>query len=137
MISAFGIEHGSISKADENPTDKVDDILTPVLPGSTVRAYDNSRRNKRKAAVENFATKAVGAGAGLAVGTLIGVKTKGKVKFLNTPSVLRGRTITPHMKHGYYTNLTGTAAGGVGGGAAGNLSLHSIKRDPDYKYKER
>lgn len=131
MRSAFGIEHG-ISKA-EDPNDKVDDVLTPVLPGSTVRAYDNSRRNKRKAAAENFALKTAGSLAGAGLGTLAAVKTKGRIKFLNTSF----KNVSPHMKQGYYASLVGGAGGGVGGATAGNASLASIKNDPEYKYREK
>lgn len=132
MKSAFGIDHGGISKA-ENSTDTVDDLLTPVLPGSTVRAYDNSRRNKRKAAAKNFAAKAAGAGTGLGLGTLAAWKTKGKIKFLQTPY----KAVSPHMKQGYYASVLGGAGSGAGGATAGNVSLASIKRDPEHKYKER
>jgi hypothetical protein len=132
MQSAFGVEHGGISKAEKS-TDTVDDVLTPVLPGSTVRAYDNSRRNKRKAAVENFATKAVGAGIGAGAGTLVAYKTKGKIKFLNTST----KNISPAHKQGYYASILGGVGGGIGGGTAGNISLHKIKNDPEYKYKEK
>jgi hypothetical protein len=136
MKSAFGVEHDSISKA-ERPNDTMDDVLTPVLPGSTVRAYDNSRRNKRKAATENFAMKTGGALAGAGLGTLAAIKTKGRIGALNKPTVLRGRELSPHMKQGYYASLLGTGTAGVTGGTAGNVSLHRIKNDPEYKYKER
>ena len=137
MQSAFGIEHGSISKADEKATDTVDDVLTPVLPGSTVRAYDNSRRNKRKAATQNFALKTGGAALGATGGTILAIKTKGKIKFLNQPSMFKKTPITPHMKQGYFSAAAGSMGGGAAGGTAGNLSLHQIKNDPEYKYKER
>jgi hypothetical protein len=133
MQSAFGVEHGSISKAEPHPTDTVDDVLTPVLPGSTVRAYDNSRRNKRKAAVENFATKTGGATLGAGAGTLLAFKTKGRLKFLNKPI----KSVSPAHKQGYYASVLGGLGGGMGGGLAGNLSLHKIKNDPEYKYKEK
>lgn len=131
MRSAFGVEHGSISKA-EKPTDTVDDVLTPVLPGSTVRAYDNSRRNKAKAATENFAVKTAGAALGAGAGTLLAYKTRGRFKFLNT----HFKGVSPAHKQGYYASALGGMGGGIGGGAAGNLSLHKIKNDPEYKYKE-
>lgn len=134
MLSAFGVEHGSIAKFDKpSPTDKVDDELTPLLPGSTVRAYDNSRRNKRKAAFENFAVKGLGGAAGLGLGTLVAAKTKGRFKALNTQT----RSFTPQMKHGYYVSSVGSAGAGAGGGLAGNASLESIKNDPQYRYKRR
>lgn len=132
MRSGFGVDHGVISKT-ERPSDTVDDVLTPVLPGSTVRAYDNSRKNKRKAATQNFAVKTAGAGVGAGLGTLAAFKTKGRIKFLNTSF----KSVSPHMKQGYYASLLGGAGGGIVGGAAGNASLKQIKSDPEFKYKER
>lgn len=134
MRSAFGVEHGSISKSEN---DTVDDILTPVLPGSTVRAYDNSRRKKHKAAAQNFAIKTGGAAIGAGLGTLAAVKTKGKIPFLNRASTIRGHEINAPMKQGYYASTLGAGGAGLVGGAAGNASLKQIKRDPEFKYRER
>jgi hypothetical protein len=128
LKSAFGVEH--VSKSS---TDTIDDTLTPLLPGSTVRAYDNSRQNKAKAATKNFAWKTAGAGVGLAAGTALAVKTKGKVPFLNKAS---GR-VAAGVKQGYYGSLVGGVGAGTIGGITGNISLHRIKHDPEYKYRER
>lgn len=124
MLSAFGVDHGEFSKAE---SDTVDDMLTPLIPGSTVRAYDNSRRRKKKAALENFAVKTAGAAAGFGAGTLLARATRGRIP----------RLVANPSHSGYYTSLLGTGTAGIGGGVAGSQSLKSIKRDKQYRYKER
>jgi len=101
MISAFGVEHGDISKAQKrmiDPEARLPHAAGNILPASTVRAYDNSRKNKPKAATYNFASQVlpgmVGSAVGLEAASLLLRKKPGLIKpiKLKVPSTKKVRT---------------------------------------------
>jgi hypothetical protein len=130
-----------VRKADSGPTrshekKRVPDYVSPLLPASTVRAYDNSRAHKREAGVKNFAAKgglgAIGGTAGLLASAVAVRKIpalRNGVKFGSKKAVsrdtLRG-----------WTQSTGAGAGAAaGGGIGGAYSLKRIQENPKYRYE--
>lgn len=75
MLSAFGVDHGSISKADRKRRvgpSTVPDSLAAIIPGSTVRSYEYSPPGKKlKNASRNFGAITAGGVAGGAVGAAL------------------------------------------------------------------
>jgi hypothetical protein len=150
MDGPFGVE---ISKRKKD----VPDVLTPMLPASTVRAYENTGAKSTEAASRNLGAKAAGtaagvgaAGVGLSLlarkpkaGGLIARSPKlkplsslmdGADRVMNSGHLFgmkgKGIKITPDHKKA----LAVSGLGGTGGGIAGNQSLQNIKDNPRYKY---
>jgi hypothetical protein len=146
MISAFGIDHGMVSKA---MPDKVPDWASGAMPASTARAYNYSGKKKTKAAANNFAWKSAGAAAGTAAGaTLVGLAFKKakplkhmpKFFYEGTPvkNPLSGKktTITSGEKQRYLGMSIGGTLGTAGGATAGAVHLNRLKKDPKYDFDE-
>jgi hypothetical protein len=120
-------------KRDERSHEKkrVPDYLSPLLPASTVRAYDNSQGHKKEAAGINFASKtglgAVGGAAGLGAAAIATRKIpalKNGVKFGSKKAVSRG-TLRG------WSQSTGAGAGAAAGGAVGGAySLKRVQENP-------
>jgi hypothetical protein len=140
MISAFGVDHGSISKA----ADTVPDWASGAIPASTAVAYNKTRRNRVKAATHNFgfqtAGSVLGGAAGIGLGALA-LKSKRVPKFLTSTTTKKlpfGRSVTINADHkkGFAASTVSGITGGVAGGYAGQKHLQHLKKDPEYKYKE-
>jgi len=144
MISAFGVEHGLVSKA---LPDKVPDWASGAMPASTARAYNYSGDKKTKAATHNYAWKTAGATAGTAAGAaLVGLAFKKAKPLRYMPEFFYRKTpiknpfngqktaITSGEKQRYLGMTLGGALGTVGGAAAGGAHLHRLKKDPQYKF---
>ena len=126
-------------KKDERPSQskKVPDYLSPVLPASTVRAYDNSHGHKLEAGVKNFTAKTGGAaiGGGLGLGaTMLATRKipalRDGLKFGSKKAVSSG-TLRG------WTQSTGAGAGGaLGGAVGGSYSLKRIQENPRHRYQE-
>lgn len=125
MISAFGVDHGPISKKADGPRKTVPDWLSPVLPGSTVRAYDRSKRHKMEAAGQNLGARAAGAAAGGLAGLGVAAVAGKKLKPL--------REGVKHVSGGTlrgWTQSTLSGAGATaGGGVAAGYHLEQVKRN--------
>lgn len=132
--SAFGV-----SKRERST---VPTWASGVLPASTVRAYDYSNRNKKKAAANNFAARAGGAAIGSAAGlglAALAIKTKKVPSWVlkDTKIAVKGKkpiAITAGEKKRYVGGLASTALGGVVGGAAGQQHLRHVQNSPRYDY---
>lgn len=151
MINAFGVEHVSkrlvlkplLKKPDlvsKTEPKTVSDSLSPVLPSTTVLAYNNSRANKKKAATRNLAAKLGGTAAGFGAGYLGYRYGKGKIGYLKRGSDLKipGRKkpikVSSEKKQGYAASTATSMGAGIGGYIGGKTSLDRIKRDPQYRY---
>lgn len=113
----------------------VPDVLTPVLPASSVKAYDRSRKNKGRAFTENMGSRFGGSAIGGAVGIGLLALGRKKVPFLLKPSKIAGRTLSAERKYGFAQSAAAGAVGGLAGGAAGNASLKRIKKNPRFEYR--
>jgi hypothetical protein len=113
----------------------VPDVLTPVLPASSVKAYDRSRKNKGRAFTENMGSRFGGSAIGGAAGIGLLALTRKKVPFLLKPSKIAGRTLSAERKYGFAQSAAAGAVGGLAGGAAGNASLNRIKKNPRFEYR--
>lgn len=156
MISAFGVDHGLVSKAESDAKirpvkpampEKVPDWASGAMPASTARAYNYSENKKVKAAAHNFAWKTAGGVAGSAAGAaLTGLafrKAKplkympkffyGNSKVVN-PLTGKKTTLTPGEKRRMLGLSLGGTFGTIGGGVAGSAQLHHMKSDPQYGY---
>jgi hypothetical protein len=147
MLSAFGVEHGAVSKRDDR---RVPDVISGALPGSTVHAYNRSGRHKKEAATRNFlystgATVAGGAaGIGLAGMALRRGKASGKLpKFFaestpyKNPFTGNKTKFTADEKQRWLGRVTAGAVGGsTAGAAAGAIHLKHLDRQRKYDYKK-
>lgn len=122
MISAFGVDHGTISKRETVP-----DWMSPVLPASTVRAYDRSKRRKLEAAGGNLAAKTGGAAAGGAVGLGLAAIAGKKLKPLREGMKVAGHAVDAKTLRGWTQATVSSAAAGAGGGVAGGAHLSHVK----------
>lgn len=126
---------------------KVPDAVSVVLPGSAVRAYDNSKKHKVEAAASNVGSKTAGALTGLAVGTavagLAARKLPKRMKLMRTLNrdtsiKVSGRAkpfvISAPAKRGYFNSAVGGSFAGLGSTIAGNSSYKRIKSNPRYEY---
>lgn len=133
MRSAFGVEH-TISKK------QVPDSIAPVLPSTTVLAYNNSQRNKTDAAARNLGAKVAGTAVGIGGGYLAYRGGLRKIPALKSDTVRRvGNrmvSLSAEKKQGYAASVATGAAGGVGGYIGSKTSLERIKRDKKYRYKK-
>lgn len=127
----------------------VPDQLSSILPGSTVRAYDNSHKHKLRAAAGNIGAKGIGAGIGGAVGIGLATVAGKKLKPLQNATRLahgglqigekslvkpRSLTISRDMKRGWaQSSIVGSTAGAAGG-YSGNRQLKRVQRDKTYGY---
>lgn len=138
MRSAFGVEHGAVAKRRDYKDRRVPDALTSVVPGSTVMAYNYSRKHKGQAATANLGAKVAGSAAGSVVGAaLMGVAGK-RLKALGAlrrGSTVLGRTVSAERKMGAAQAGAAGVLGGIGGGITGNRSLNRIKGDERYGYR--
>jgi hypothetical protein len=146
MISAFGVEHGLVSKA---LPDKVPDWASGAMPASTARAYNYSGDKKTKAAAHNFAWKTAGATAGTAAGAaLVGLAFKKAKPLRYMPEFFYRNSKVKNPFTGGKTNITsgekrrylgmslGGTVGTAGGATAGGVQLHRLKSDPQYRFEE-
>lgn len=146
MYSAFGVDHGTISKADRP---QVPDWASGAIPASSAKVYNKTTRNRKEAAARNVLWTAAGSTAGTAIGAgLVGLAfrrgktTKRIPKFfyrdtkIKNPLTNKKTLITPGEKQRYLGMTMGGTVGTVGGGAAGAVHLHRVKRDKKYGYEE-
>lgn len=130
--SAFGVIH----KAERMP-----DVLSSVLPGTTVRAYDYSTRNKNKAAASNFGAKVAGAGvgglAGLGLASIATRKIRPLREGIKVARGARSLEVTPNEMKGWARSGLSGALGGFGGSVAGTYSLKRIQKNPKYRYRQK
>ncbi len=151
MRSAFGVEHGDISKARRrDPHARVPDALTAVVPGSTVTAYNRSTAHKKEAAARNLGAKVAGGVGGGAVGLgLLALATR-KPGLMRTgrvagalarptvkkiPGVKKPLTLSPDQKKGWAQSTVSGGLGGIVSGVAGSSQLASVRRDKKYGYR--
>ena len=131
MRSAFGVEHGNVSKMRKT----VPDWATGPLPASTVKAYDRSEKHKVRAGAGNLAAKvgggAIGGSVGLAAAGVLGRKLK---------PLREGVKIGSHaVEAGTLRGWTASTIAGAGatatGGSAGAMHLSHVKQDKKYGYR--
>jgi len=157
MLSAFGINHGLISKMDPGSTDmhvnrpigtankyvqtintgnkKVPKKAYPFLHASVVRAYDDTRAHKVRAATKQAGAASIGGAAGSLAG-LTAVSLAGKrVPALRNSSKILGRTLTSERKIGLAAGVGAGAVGGTGGAAANYYALENTKKNKKYKFR--
>lgn len=135
MPNAFGVEH-PISKRDQRKPSRVPDWASPMLPASTVRAYDNSHGHKAEAGAKNFASKTGGAAAAGGVGLLAATVAAKKVPGLKNGIKFGSKRLVSHGTMKGWMQSAGAGAGGaVGGAAAGSYSLKRIQENPRYRYQ--
>lgn len=140
MLSAFGVDHGSVSK---KAPDRVPDWISGVVPASSASAYNRSKQHKLEAGASNFAVKsgatALGGLAGIGAAALA-VKTKKLPKFFLRDSTIRpikGITKNPTIiRAGEKQRSIATTIGGVIGSAAGGTAAHAhlkrVEKNPRY-----
>lgn len=128
--SAFGVVHKK----------EVPDAIAPVLPSTTVMAYNNSRRDKKKAAAHNFAAKVAGTGLGIGAGYAAYKAGARKIPYLKTASThaigRRPIVLSADKKQGYAASVATSAGGGLGGYIGSRASLEHIKSNKKYRYKK-
>ena len=127
--SAFGVYDYRLSK--RILPDRMPDSAAAVLPGTAVRAYDESPRKKKvKNAARNTAVKAgTGAAVGLGAAGLIRLGIRRAHIPIRTVKLPKGKAVPVDLKK----IPTGTVVGGsIGGGAssyAGQKSYKNIKSE--------
>lgn len=145
MLSAFGVEHGPIAKAEQQKKRlkplredaKLPRVAGNVVPAATVRAFDNSRARKPEAAALNIGSKVAGSAAGLTVGGVLGTVAAAKIPALKRSSKILGYTATAAKKKGAAQYVAATSGGAVGSTIGSEWSSRHIRRSKRYKYKER
>lgn len=116
---------------------RVPDYLSPVLPASAVRAYDNSHRNKLEAGATNLAAKVGGGGLGAAAGLGAAVLATKKVPALkHGVKVGSKKVVSRDTLKGWTQSTSAAAGGGVGGAIGGTYSLKRIQENPRYRYSQ-
>lgn len=129
MKSAFGVVHKAAVPA----------ALEPILPSTTVLAYNNSRKNKNSAAGRNLTAKIGGTAAGVAGGYLAYRGARKVLPTLKRASDFKvmGKpvTLSHEKKQGYALSALTSTGGGIGGYFGGKASLDRIKRDSKYQYR--
>lgn len=118
------------------PRKTVPDDVSPLLPASTVRAYDHSRKHKGEAAAINLSSKLGAGAAGGLAGAATAAKFLPKAKFFRTASTVAGKTISADKKVGFAASSLGGSVGGAAGGAAGAFTLRRIQKNPRYRYRK-
>jgi hypothetical protein len=140
MQSAFGVDHGEVSKADRS---RVPDWAGGVIPASAANAYNRSTSHKGEALASNFAVKSGAAALGGLTGiglTALAVKTKKLPKWFLKDSTIRPikhitknpTTIRAGEKQRSIATSIGGAIGGVAGGTAANYHLKAVRKNPRY-----
>ena len=117
------------------PRKTVPDDISPILPASTVKAYDNSRHHKGEAAALNLGSKLGAGAAGGLVGAAAAAKVLPKARFFREASTVAGKTISADKKVGFAASSLGGSVGGAAGGTAGALTLRHIQKNPRYRYR--
>jgi hypothetical protein len=128
MPNAFGVEHGPISKKD-GPRKTVPDWMAPVLPGSTVRAYDRSKRRKLEAASGNLGARVGGATAGGLAGLGLAAVAGRKFKPLREGMKVAGHQVSGGTMRGWTQSTLSGAGAGAGGGVAAGYHLGRVKEN--------
>jgi hypothetical protein len=133
MISAFGVNHGLISKASEH-REKLPENAGHILPASTVRAYDHSKQKKKEAALINFASQAGGGAAGTAAGI-----TGAVILARKRPGLFKDKKIIAMRIPSARQKEAARYVSGVGGATLASLAGSSattayIKRSKRYDY---
>jgi len=129
VISAFGVEHGEVSKLQDPKRRTVPDWLSPVLPASTVRAYDKSKKNKLEAAAGNLGAKTIGGAAGAALGLGAATIAGKKIKVLREGVKVAGHSVDAKTLRGWTQATASSGAGGATGGVLGGAHLSRVKED--------
>ena len=130
MISAFGVNHGLISKAIGD-YDKLPERAGHVLPASTVRAYDHSKKRKKEAATVNYVSQVGGGIAGTAAGmTGVVLVARKNPKLFQQRKVL-GYVVKPERQKEaarYVAGVTGAGLASLGGSSATSAYIKRSKR---------
>jgi len=130
----------TVAKKDKPPhsdAKRVPDYISPMLPASTVRAYDNSHGHKLEAGVKNFASKTGGAaiGGGLGLGTTM-LATHKIPALKNGLKIGSKKAVSSGTLRGW-TQSSGAGAGGaLGGTIGGAYSLKRIEENPRHRYQQ-
>lgn len=116
---------------------KVPDYLSPVLPASTVRAYDNSHGHKLEAGIKNFTAKTGGAAVGGGLGLGATMLATRKIPALRNGIKLGSKKAVSSGTLRGWSQSTGAGAGGaLGGAVGGSYSLKRIQESPRHRYQE-
>lgn len=130
MISAFGVNHGLISKA-RGEYKKLPEEAGHVLPAATVRAYDHSKKRKNEAAAINYISQAGGGIAGTAAGmTGVVLVARKNPKLFQQRKVL-GYVVKPERQKEaarYVAGVTGAGLASLGGSSATSAYIKRSKR---------
>lgn len=129
----------SKNKDEHRPSQgkRVPDYMSPLLPASTVRAYDNSHAHKTEAGAKNFAAKAGLGGIGGTAGLLASAVAVRKVPALKNGVKFGSKKAVSRDTLRGWTQSTGAGAGAAaGGGIGGAYSLKRIQENPKYRYQQ-
>jgi hypothetical protein len=145
MLSAFGVDHGTISKADApkkrreviKPDAKLPRVAGNMVPASTARAFDNSTKHKGQAAGLVTAGKIAGSVAGGAAGIAVASKLTKNPRFFKEGSKIALRAVSAKDKRNAARYAGMTVGGAVGSTALSEASSRHIRRSSRYGYKER
>jgi hypothetical protein len=116
---------------------KVPKEARTFMSGSVIRAYNESRDNKIRAAGKQMAGAAAGGLTGGTLGTIAGAIAAKKIKGINSASKIFGRTISADKKMGYAASTAGGLGAGVGGASANYATLQSTKKNKKYKFDRK
>jgi len=126
---------GAFSKSD-----KVPEKYAVALPNATVKAYDNSKKNKKEAAASTLAAKVGGGALGAAAGYGIYRAGKGKIKnasVIKVPGKKRLVHISAEKKQGAASSAATSLGGSIGGYIGSRKSLDKVKSDRKYGYRDK
>ena len=133
MISAFGVNHGLISKA-KGEYDRLPEHAGHVLPAATVRAYDHSKKHKKEAAAINFVSQAGGGLAGTAAGITGTVILARKNPKLFKQKKILGYIVKPDRQKEAARYVAGAAGAGLTSLAGSSATSAYIKRSKRYDH---
>ena len=128
-----------VSKKDDRPSQakRVPDYLSPMLPASTVRAYDNSHGHKLEAGATNLASKVGVGGIGAAAGLGAAALATRKVPALkNGLRVGKKKVVSRDTLKGWTQSTAAAGGGGLGGAIGGTYSLKRVQENPRYRYSQ-
>ena len=146
MISAFGVDHGSISKSVEPAPkrrlpEKLPERAGYVAPARVVRTYDQAQKRKPEAALINLGGTSggylIGGTAGAAAANAAAKKSKSMQRTTEIARKARKIVVTPAGKKSAIRYL-GWTTGGLAGSLAGSEATYKFvrSRPTRYEYKD-
>ncbi len=120
-------------------SDTVPEKYAVALPNATVKAYDNSKKNKKRAASSTLAAKIGGSALGAAAGYGIYRAGRGKIKnatVVKIPGKKRLVHISAEKKQGAASSTATSIGGSIGGYIGSRKSLDNVKSSRKYDYRE-